>query len=178
MGQLPPTSPFAQSTLTPSNTSILDRHSSPPKTASRSNQTFFPQYTLWTDRPTDRQTDRQTDKTTDGVADKSVGLPLDPEIDRVGRLSRSFDVGVELSRKSRRKLSWSIESVVRLWSWVSRFSAVKSTFLTKGRPLVGDVTARLVFLPRDAPQCKARSCYRLSSVRLSVHLWRWWIMTT
>jgi len=30
---------------------------------------------------------------------------LDPEIDRVGRSSRSFDVGVELSQKSRRKLS-------------------------------------------------------------------------
>ena len=44
--------------------------------------------------------------------------------------SRSFDVGVELSRKSRRKLSWSIESVVRLRSRVSRFNAVKSTFLT------------------------------------------------
>jgi len=40
---------------------------------------------------------------------------LDPEIDRVGRSSRSFDVGVELSQKSRRKLSWSIESIVRLW---------------------------------------------------------------
>jgi len=33
------------------------------------------------------------------------GSCLDPEIDRVGRSSRSFDVGVELSRKSRRKLS-------------------------------------------------------------------------
>ena len=55
---------------------------------------------------------------------------IDPEIDRVNRSSRLFDVGVKLSRKSRRKLSWSIESVVRLWSRVSRFSAVKSTFLT------------------------------------------------
>jgi len=26
------------------------------------------------------------------------------------------------------------------------------------------------FLPRDALQCKARSCYRMSSVRLSVRL--------
>jgi len=31
-------------------------------------------------------------------------------------------------------------------------------------------------LPRDALQCKARSCYHLSSVRPSVRLWRWWIM--
>ena len=57
-------------------------------------------------------------------------LQVDPEIDRIHRSTRSFDVGVELSQKSRRKLSWSIESVVRLWSRVSRFSAVKSTFLT------------------------------------------------
>ena len=60
----------------------------------------------------------------------SVYSMLDPEIDPLGRSSRSFDVGVELSWKSRRKLSWSIESVVRLWNRVSRFIAVKSTFLT------------------------------------------------
>jgi len=30
---------------------------------------------------------------------------VDPEIDRVGRSSRSFDIGVELSRKRQRKLS-------------------------------------------------------------------------
>jgi len=38
------------------------------------------------------------------------------------------------------------------------------------------------FLPRDALQCKMRSCYRMSFLRLSVCtsvlLWRWWIMTT
>jgi len=35
------------------------------------------------------------------------------------------------------------------------------------------------FLLRDALQCKARSCYRMSvrpSVCVSVCLWRWWIM--
>jgi len=67
---------------------------------------------------------------TSAAQSKHTGLPLDPEIGRVDRSSRSFDVGVELSQTSRRKLSWSIESVVRLWSRVSRFSAVKSTFLT------------------------------------------------
>ena len=65
---------------------------------------------------------------------------LDPEIDRVNRSSRSFDVGVELSQKSQRKLSWSIESVVRLWSRASRFSAVKSTFLTGWPSFTGVAT--------------------------------------
>jgi len=36
------------------------------------------------------------------------------------------------------------------------------------------------FLPLDALQCKARYCYRMStvclSVSLSICLWRWWIM--
>jgi len=35
--------------------------------------------------------------------------------------------------------------------------------------------------PRDALYCKARSCYRMSShssVRLSLRLWRWWIVVT
>jgi len=32
------------------------------------------------------------------------------------------------------------------------------------------------FLLRDALQCKARSCDRMSSVLPSVYLWRWWIV--
>jgi len=39
---------------------------------------------------------------------------MDPEIDRVDRSSRSFDDGVELSRRISEKSSRSIESIVRL----------------------------------------------------------------
>jgi len=38
--------------------------------------------------------------------------------------------------------------------------------------------AIFLFLPHDALQCKAQSCYHMSSVRPSVCLRRWWIMTT
>ena len=43
------------------------------------------------------------------------GFPLDPEIDRVDRSSRSFDDGVELSRWISEKSSRSIESIVRVF---------------------------------------------------------------
>jgi len=55
-----------------------------------------------------------------GKTVKSLENTLDPKIDRVDRSSRSFDNGVELSRRISEKSSQSIESIVRLWSWVSR----------------------------------------------------------
>ena len=53
---------------------------------------------------------------------------LDPEIDRVGRSSRSIHARVEPSREDRSKSSRSIESVANHESRVSRQNATKSTF--------------------------------------------------
>ena len=64
---------------------------------------------------------RWSSHTLNKLCGKPRNMPLlDPEIDRVDRSSRSFDDGVELSQLINEKSSRSIESIVRLWSRVSR----------------------------------------------------------
>jgi len=82
-------------------------------------------------------------------------------------------------------ICWCLHLLRIWWYFVSAFTAVTVSWNTRVQLSIGGTVAMLnafglctqhspiLFLPRDALQHKARSCYRMSSVRPSV--WRWWI---
>ena len=51
-------------------------------------------------------------------------------------------------------------------------------YISSASPAGSIVFTFHAFLPRNALQCKARYCDCMSSVRLPVCLWRWWIVIT
>jgi len=68
-------------------------------------------------------------------------------------------------------LTWHVRNCVTAKVSVNNFKVEKNENLDNAFYV-------FTFLPRDALLCKARYCYRMSSVCLSVCLWSWWIVTS